>query len=174
LRKKAAVRNFLLLLLMIILSSTAFAQHTVKMRNLWARPQVHVMFGTYTVSFTIKDINRALSLLAEAGDSTYGMSCGLDTGKNYFIELFPGIHNEYRNSLQRLLQNGIGAFLITAGRAQIINEKHKKILAVISDVQPVVDGLKNTYVTFYDPNTDKMVFSGRMIALMYHKDVGID
>ena len=107
------MKSKLLLLFAFIVSGQVFAQRTVQMRTLWIEPQVHVVFGNYTVSFTIKDIDRALQLLAETGDTTYGISSGLDTNKNYNIELYPGTKTEYITKLEPMIQRGIGAFLLS-------------------------------------------------------------
>ena len=168
------MKRISLLFVVFIVSFSTHAQHTVQMRNLWADPEVHVLFEGYTVSFTIKDINRALELLAETGDSTYGTSSGLDTAKQYYVELYPGFRTEYRNSLQPLLQKGVGAFLLTSGHAVIKNPKHKKVKYIIVDIKPLIGGVDVTDVKFYDPNTDKLIFNGQIAAGMYHKDLGID
>ena len=162
------------MLLAFILSTSAPAQRTVQLRNLWTRPQVHVLFQGYTVCFTIKDIDRALQLLAETGDSTYGTSCGLDTAGTYVIELFPGLKTQRRYALQTIIQNAVGAFLVTSGHAYIENPKHKIVREVISDIQPIVPGEDDAYILFTDPRNKNILFSGRMAADMYGKDLGID
>jgi hypothetical protein len=163
-----------LLLTGFILPIALFAQRTVQLRNLWARPQVHVLFGDYTVSFTIKDINKALTLLSQTGDHTFATSCNLDTGGNYIIELYPGLRMEYHNSLEPILQKGVGAYLLLCGHAVVQNRKHKKLKAVVSDIQPLIEGVDLTDIKFYDPKTNKLLFSGNMAADMYYKDIGID
>jgi hypothetical protein len=168
------MKSISLFLLAFILYSAAFAQRTIQMRSLWTPPQVHVLFQGYTVSFTIKDINRALDLLAETGDSTYELSRGMDAGKKYFAELHPGLRMEYHNSLQPLLQNGVGAFLLLAGHAYIENQKHKKVTEIIADIQPLVEGTDMVNILFYDPRTKRLLFSGDMAANMYNKDLGIE
>ena len=168
------MKRISLLFVAFIVSFSVDAQHTVQMKNLWAEPQVHVLFDGYTVSFTIKDINRALVLLAETGDSTYGTSSGLDAAKQYSLELFSGYRTEYHNPLQPLLQKGVGAFLLTKGHAVIENEKHKIIKNIITDTQPLFGGLDITDVKFYDPRNNEMLFNGQIAADMYNKDLGID
>ena len=156
------------------LSFSSFAQHPIQMSNLWMKPQVHVLFNGYTVSFTIKDINKALALLAETGDTIYGTTSGLDTAGNYFVELYPGLHQEYINKLQPLLQKGVGTFLLTARHAYIENSRHKKVSVILSDIQPLIEGEDITTVKFYDPENNKLIFEGVLDAAMYNKDLGID
>jgi hypothetical protein len=166
-----------LLLFAATFTLPSFAQRTIQMRNLWTRPQVHVLFQGYIVSFTIKDINRAMELLLETGDSTFGTTCGLDTAGNYIVELYPGLHQEYHNRTQALMQRGVGAFLLTAGHAYIENtalKKHKKIPAIIADIKPLLDGMDVTTVKFYDPATSTLLFDGIIPAAMYNRDLGID
>jgi hypothetical protein len=152
----------------------ARAQRTMRLRNLWTKPQVHVLFEGYTVSFTIKDINKALELLSETGDTTFGTTSRLDTAKEHFLELYRGTRQEYRNRLQPLMQRGVGPFLLTAGRAYIENTKHKKVTDIIVDIQPIIPGTDQVMILFYDPKTKSLLFSGMMQADMYKKDLGID
>ena len=157
-----------------LLSYPAFPQHTVQMRNIWTRPQVHVLFEGYTISFTIKDVDKALMLLAETGDTSFGHASGLDTAKDYFCELYSGTRMEYHNALQALLQKGVGAFLLSAGHAYIENRKHKPVRSVIMDTETFPKGVDNAYILFYDPRNNKRIFTGKMAANMYNKDLGID
>ncbi len=168
------MKRFIILITALILPFYSFSQHTVQLQNLWAEPQVHVLFQGYTISFTIRDINRALELLAETGDSTYGTASKLDTAKQYFIELYSGFNTEYHSALQPLIQKGIGTFLLTAGHAVVENSRHKKLKAIMVDLDKRVGGENIADVKFYDPNTDKLLFSGQMAADMYNKDMGID
>ena len=168
------MRRAVLLLFAFIISTQSFAQHTIRMRTLWTPPQVHVLFSGYTISFTIKDINKALTLLAQTGDTTYGRSSGLDTAADYSIELYPGTGMQYRNRLGPLIQNGVGAFLISSGHAFIQNKKHKPVKAVLMDIQTLERGVDDAYILFYDPKNNNMLFSGKMAANMYHKDLGIN
>ncbi len=135
---------------------------------------MHVLFEGYTVSFTIKDINKALELLSETGDTTYGATSSLDTAKDHFLELYRGTRQEYRNRLQPLMQRGVGAFLLTAGRAYIETPKHKKVTDIIVDIQPIITGTDKVMIFFYDAKTKALLFSGTMSADMYNKDLGID
>lgn len=157
-----------------LLLSFACAQRSLRLRTLWTRPQVHVLFEGYTVSFTIKDINKALELLSETGDTSYGATSSLDTAKDHFLELYRGTRQEYRNRLQPLLQRGVGAFLLTAGRAYIETPKHKKVTDIIVDIQPIIAGTDKVMVFFYDAKSKALLFSGTMSADMYNKDLGID
>lgn len=156
-----------------LFSFPAFAQRPVQMRNLWAKPRVHVLFQGYTISYTVKDINKALALLVGTGVSAYGNTSKLDTGKDYFIELFPSLDMEYHNALQPLIQNGVGAFLLTAGHALVENKKHKICKEIIEDIS-TDRNTDNALITFYDPKTKKMIFFGKMNVNMYNKDLGID
>ena len=141
---------------------------------MWDRPQVHVVFQDYTISFTIKDINKALALLAETGDSTNGTDCGLDTNANYITEIYPGMRMDYRNKLQQLMHRELGAFLISAKHAYIVNHKRRQVPEVIMDIEPQDGDLDIVYIKFYDPRNNKLLFSGSMHSSMYNKDLGID
>ncbi len=168
------MKGLLLLLFAFILPVSLIAQRTTQMRNIWTRPQVHVLFQGYTLSFTIHDINKALALLAETGDSTYGTSCGLDTSGDYIVELYPGLRMEYRKPLQAVLQKGVGAFLLLAGHAYIEDKRHKPVRSVISDIKPPSRGVDDAYILFTDPKNDNPLFAGQMAAEMYNKDLGLD
>jgi len=168
------MKSITLFLLAIIPGFHSFAQRTVQIRHLWSRPQVHIAFEGYTVSFTIKDINKALRLLAETGDSTFGTSCGLDTLGDFYVELYSGNHMEYHNKLQPLLQQGIGAFLLSAGHADIKNKRHKLVQAITMNIIPPVGDEPVVYIVFYDPDTGDRIFSGKMDTAMYNKDLGLD
>lgn len=168
------VKSYPVFLLLVLFSTSARAQHPVPLRNLWMRPQVHVVFNEYTLSFTIRDIDKSLGFLASIGDTTYGMQCGLDTGKNYVYELYPGTHTEYKFPMQPLLQNGVGCFLLTAGHAVVQNKKHKALREIIVDIDPLEPGDTIAMISFYDPKTKKMVFQGKMATRLYKKDLGID
>ena len=81
---------------------------------------------------------------------------------------------EYRNSLQHLLQNGVGAFLVLSGHAYIQNPKHKQMQSVVADIKEFPGGVSHAYIIFTDPRNGKRVFTGRMSADMYNKDMGIE
>ncbi len=168
------MKGVALLLFAFIISFSAPAQRTIQMRNIWIRPQVYVSFQGYTIAFTIKDIDKALQLLYDTGDTTFGTSCGLDTSGTYQVELFPGMKAEYRSRLQYILQRGVGAFLLCAGHAYIENPKHKPVRAIICDLKPIPMGMDATYILFTDPRNDNLLFAGQMAADMYNKDLGIE
>jgi len=164
----------LILGLVLVLDFPATAQRTIKMRTLWSPPQVHVLFQGYTISFTIRDINKALSLLAETGDTLYGSTSNLDTGRNYAMELYPGTHTEYHNRLQPLMQKGVGVFLLLSGHALVENKKHKLLRDISSEIGIAPNGEPDVLINFYDPLNHNMLFSGKMKVEMYNKDLGID
>jgi hypothetical protein len=168
------MKQFLLLFAVFILPYSSFSQKTVELRNLWAQPQVHVLFEGYTISFTIRDIDRALVLLSERGINTYGNTSGLDTTRQHHIELYPGFRQQYRNNLQPMVQNGVGVFLLSKGRAVVRNPKRKKLKSVIMDVSPFTEGVRSTEVKFYDPKNDQLLFTGRLAESMRNADLGID
>ncbi len=154
------------------------AQHPQKMRNLWTTPQVHVFFGEYRVSFAIRDINKTLALLRQNGDSLHAANCGLDTNGNYSYELYPGEHTQYRSATEPLLQNVVGCYLLTAGMAQVECKKNKRkikqLKEVLVDMKYTSLGGDSVFVDFFDPETNKMLFSGQMPLILYKADIGID
>lgn len=115
----------LLLTLSLAISVVLSAQRTIKLHNLWVKPQVHVLFEGYTLSFTIKDINRTIEILNEIGDTTFGTTSGLDTLRHYPLELYPGLRLQYRNKLQPLMQRGVGCFYYYQVR-QILSTRKRK------------------------------------------------
>jgi hypothetical protein len=172
--KNSLLKYLSLLFSAFTLAFPSFAQRDVQMKNLWTRPQVHVLFQGYTLSFTIKDINKAMELLRATGDSTFKSSCALDTAGDYVVELYPGLRQEYHSELQRLLQKGVGAFLLTSGHAYIETSRHKILHGITTDIHPLVPGVEITVVKFYDPRTNTMLFDGIMPANLYNQDLGID
>jgi hypothetical protein len=168
------MKSALFFLAACFFSDIAFAQHTVHLRTLWEKPQVHVLFEGYTLSFSIKDIDKALLLLAESGDTTFGVSSRLDTNIHHNIELYPGSRMQYNNRLQPLMQNGVGAFLLAAGHAGIISKKRKKLKEITIDIGDLAPGEDVVVVTAFDPKNKKMIFWGKMKADLYNKDLGID
>ena len=168
------MKSIALLLPAIIFSCTLFGQRTVKIRNLWARPQVHVMFQGYTLSFSVKDIDKALSLLAGTGDSTYGIASGLDTAKDFALELYDGTRTQYRTGLQPLMQQCAGTFLLLAGHAYITNSRHKALTEITADITEVRSETGEAFVNFYDPKNNKLIFSGKMPVELYNQDLGIE
>ncbi len=154
------------------------AQHPQKMRNLWTTPQVHIFFGDYKVSFAIRDINKALALLRQNGDSSHVANCGLDTNINYTYEMYPGDRTQFRNAVEPLLQNVVCCYLLSAGMAEVECKKNKRKIKRLNEV--LVD-IKSTspdgniaLVDFFDPETNKMLFSGQMPVILYKADIGID
>ncbi len=172
--KLPQIKSSLVLLLALLQSCMLYAQHPVTMRNLWDRPQVHVIFNEYTLSFKIRDIDKTLGFLREIGDSSFDAKCGLDTSLNYIYELFPGLHTEFRYPMQPILQNAVAAFLLTAGHAHIINKKHKVLPEIIVDIEVAERGDTTSFVTCYDPKTKAMIFQGKMALDLYKKDLGFD
>ena len=168
------MKGILFFLSVFFIVTQAHAQHNVRIRNLWARAQVHVIFGGYKVSFTIHDINKALGMLRESGDSTYNAVCGLDTSGDYIYELFPDMHTEYHNKMQPLLQKGVGVYLLTAGRAVVEDHKRRALKEIVADVQTIEGGSKTTFASFYDPDTHQMLFSGQIYTGLIARDFGID
>lgn len=167
--------RFLLLIFLVIISKAGcFAQQTVKLCNLWAKPQVHVEFGDYYVSFKIKDIDKALSLMAATGDSSFGLTSRLDESIQYSLVLYPSLDIEYRNRLQPLMQRGVGVFLLLAGHAEVRRGRKKVLHEIVADMSKLSNDAKYTYVNFFDPKTNAIIFSGRMNTAMYNQDLGID
>ena len=172
--KTLRMKSCLIFLLALLSCISSHAQYPVQIRNLWTRAQVHIVFNDYTVSFSIKDINRTLAIFREMGDSSHPATCELDTGLNYSYELLPGNHAEYRHPMQSLMQNVVGAFLLTAGHAVITNKREKVLKEIIVDIDPLDPGDVEGLVSFYDPKTKKMLFQGKMARAIYRKDLGID
>ena len=168
------MKRFTLLCAFFIVAAHSFAQKNVELKNLWTDPQVHVLFLGYDLSFSVKDIDRALQLLNERGINKYGATSGLDTLKQYHLELFDGYRQEYHNALQTTMQLGVGAFLLTKGRAVIKNPGHKKLKAITIDIMPFVPGEYTTTLKCYDPKTNRLIFSGQLHKSMLNADLGID
>jgi len=168
------LKSLFYILALISLSLQGVAQQQINMRNLWVRPQVHVSFGDYTLSYTIKDINKALSFLNDLDKALYGSTSNLDTNKDYWVELFPGTRTDYRYRLQPMIQNGVGAYLLLCGHAEIQYKKHKKVKTLEAHLSHVTETEGSIFITFYDPRTKKMVFEGKMENALYNKDLGID
>ena len=152
------------------------AQQLVHMKKLWSRPQVHLICGDYTIHLRIRDINKALTFLPKTDQLEFGSSSGLDTNLNYVVELVPGNRKmEYKNKLQPLLQNAVGAYLLTSGHAYV-ERKHKHLKSIEVRMGPAMD-FNHRYVVpvnIYEPKTDNIIFSGIMNADLYHKDLGFD
>ena len=171
------MKKALLLILVILSGGQVFCQKTVPIRNLWTQPQVHISFKEYTVSFSIRDIDRALELLVATGDYTFGTKSNLDTTKNYSIELFNDLHTEYKSDIQPLIQNCMGTFLLTKGLAVVTTPKGKKqkvLKSMLMDFEDVDTGETSVYIHFYDPENHHLLFTGKMPVNMYNQDMGID
>lgn len=158
---------------MVVSAFGANAQRVVKMRTMWDRPQVCVVFGEYKLYFTIHDIDKALALMSETGDSTFGLTSGLDTSRTYTTELHPGLRMAYTSPLQNLMQRGVGAFLLSSGHA-LITIGRKKLDNILMDIKPVGDVDDDAYLIFYDPRHQSVLFTGKMAVNMYKKDIGLD
>lgn len=168
------MKSTLLLVTAVTLSFTVFAQRIVKMRTMWDRPQVHVHFEGYTVSFRVQDINKALGMLYETGVKKYGTNCMLDTAGTYPLQLNRDLRLQYRSGIEPIMHKAIGAYLITAGRAYIQNRRGKRIAELEMDIQPLILETNEVFIMFYDKKTKKLVFAGSMPADMYNKDMGLD
>lgn len=172
----AKLLNIMLFLWVFAAPGSVMGQQTVNLRPLWVKPQVEVYFGAYRLLFTIRDIEKAMQLLPPSDQARYGNTAGLDTNETYSIELLPGRHLEYRNRLQDVMQNAVGAFLLFRGHAAIETGRRKKIYKINVDIgQPVdMDGYSTVTITVYDPRNHNMIFAGTMNAEMYYKDLGLD
>ena len=166
------MKHLLSLVIAICLTCAADAQSTVKLHNLWARPQVHVKFADYTLSFKIKDIERSLQILDEIGDRTWGLRSDLDTARQYTIELYPD-RQEYKFRLEKMMHQAVATFLLSAGQAEVYRGR-KRLTAVIMDIQPLHGDDIIAYIKFFDPQNGDMLFSGTMPVGMYNQDIGID
>ncbi|GAA4462154.1 hypothetical protein GCM10023093_08200 [Nemorincola caseinilytica] len=153
-------------------SGTLLAQSTVRLHNLWARPQVHVLFGEYRLSFKIKDIDRTLQILADIGNRTWGPSSGLDTNRQYSIELYAD-RQEYRGRFERMMHQAVATFLLSAGQAEVRHGR-KRLHSVIMEVQPVRQDDMMARIKFFDPKKHRLIYSGTMPVDMYNRDIGID
>lgn len=169
------MRKIFLSALLILFFTAAYGQPKIKMRAMRSRPQVHVKFGEYIVSFSITDIDKAMTFFPENEKVIYGTKCGLDSSLSYNLQLLPGRHMEYRNKLEPLLQNGVGCFLLMGGRA-LVSRDGKTVKEIYAKVGPEMD-LNGTYavpISFYDSRNDKLMFSGMLDSELYKKDIGFD
>ncbi len=171
----AALKQHCLIALLLLSTSQGVAQHSVHIRNLWMRPQVHIAFNGYVVSFTIRDIDKTLLLLGKLnGDTTLAQSCGLDTAGSYFYELLPGTRLQYHNPLQPVLQNLVGPYLLEKGLAIVENPKHKLLTDITADATQATLPSFPMFLNFYDPKTHALLFSGEIPPNLYQKDIGLD
>lgn len=168
------MRHWALLLLAFLFSSTLYAQYPRATRNLWTRPQVHVRVGDFMVSFTIRDINKALRLLRMYGDSTYAADYKLDTAKDYFYEVHEGEREEYHDELHKMLKEFAGTYLLTEGWALVQDARLRPMPEITVDVGFNALGAETLRINFYDPKSKKLLYSGSMPAALYKIDLGID
>ena len=168
------MKSITVFLFAVLLSATSYSQKTTVLKNLWTRPQVHVLFNGYTISFAIRDINRTLLLLNETGDFSYGTQCNLDTAGNYYIELYDGTKTEYKSPIQPLIQNAVGCFLFTKGKAVVKNPKNKQLSMVEVESVEVNNSENFAFIHVFDPKTHKLIFSGKMAVGLFNMDMGID
>lgn len=155
----------------IVMGADCMGQRPVKLNNLWATPEVHVLFAGYKLSFTIKNMNRTLELMNQIGDNTWGTQTELDTLREYTIELY-GSHPQYRNRLQTMMQHCIATFLLSAGQAEV-RYKRRRLRTVLMDIQPIGPDGNTVRILFYDPKNNHMLYSGTMPVGMYKQDIGL-
>jgi hypothetical protein len=169
--KFTAILLFLLCLCLILQ-----AQKPVTLRTLATDPEVTLLFGNYKIMFRIKDINKAMTFLPDAEKGLYGESSGLDTNKQYVVELVRGKDMQYRNALQPLLQNAVGAYLLLSGHARVVNRWGMQIknIEYLTDQAEDMNGFYIVPITFRDAKTGKTIFIGQMDKDMYRMDLGFD
>lgn len=168
------MKKLLFLVVLFLYNGASKGQYPLKMRNLWTRPQVHIIFGDYRVSFAIRDINKALRLIREQGDTLQPKKFWLDTAGNYTWELYSGTRMQYNSPEQAFIQNVVGAYLLSSGMALVENRKLKRLEEIVVDVRYTALGGDELFVDFFDPKTNQMLFSGKMPAAIYKMDMGID
>ncbi len=168
------MKKAVLLVGLMLVAAHGFSQKTIPIRNLWTRAQVHILFKEYKLSFSVRDLDRAIELANGIGEFTYGVKSGLDTAKDHTIELLNDLHTEYRMELEPMMQNCIGTFLLTKGLVVVENAKHKKLKAILMDYEDADTGETDIYIHFYDPTNHHLIFSGKMPINMYNQDMGID
>jgi len=160
--------------ILLCMVQNAWCQKLVTMRNLWVKPEVHITFGDYTVAFTVHDINKSLKFLHEEGniwgDSTYQ----LDTGKQYYAEIMAGLKMEYQFTVQAVLQNAVGAYLLSIGRAEVKDKKGVTLKTIVADVTYAENGEDVHFASFYSPKNNQLLFQGRLPATLRNRDIGID
>lgn len=169
------MRKLLLLFTAIFLTLSSSGQHKVALRNLWAKAEVHIVYNGYKLAFTIRDINKTLTLLREAGDITVPATCELDSGRDYYYEIAVGLHPEYQYPIQDVMHTMAGAFLLTAGHAEIMAPGRKKpVKEIMVDFAATAPGEEKALVTFYDTENRAIIFQGWLNMAIYKKDLGID
>lgn len=169
------MRVLLVITLMFLFPVPDLAQRTQKMRNLWTKAQVHIIFGQYRVSYAVRDINKALALLRQGEDSAlYPQHCWLDTAKNYTYELQAGTRLQYRDGMEPVLQQLVGAYLLTVGMAEVEDSRLKKLPDIIVDIRYTGLSGEKIFADFYDPANKAMIFSGEIPAELYNKEFPLD
>lgn len=168
------IRSIIVFLTIQLSALITHAQHNIHLRNLWVEPNIHIFFQGYTVSFALKDVNKAMYMQHfELGDVQLPTQCDLDSNKHHYFELFSSPNILYRNAMQEYLHVAIGCYLLGIGKAHILNPKKKLVPDIIEDVDPN-ENSPFLYIKYYDAKTHSLLFSGRMLRGMYHKDIGID
>lgn len=168
--------NFLSVLLVatFIWPHHLYAQKEVPLHRLWHKPGVTVIFNGYSLSFSIKNINKALNILKSVGDSTYGTDSKLDTNKTYTYWLTDYPPEVYHDMNEPMIQKGIGALILSSGWVEVRNRKGKKLKSIIVDISTPIYGQQMVHVSCYDPENNAKIFSGLMNVDLYGKDIGID
>lgn len=161
----------LFFLLLMIISLSSYAQHTIKLVRLWRQPEVHLLYRQYHIFFTIKDINTTMKYLHEINPALYDSTSHLDTNKLYSVELVDGRDMEYMKRLQPLLQNEVAAYLLYKGRAYIQTANKKKVKTIIANAGPVENhgNVAMVMIHFYDARTSKELFAGLMNVELQHR-----
>lgn len=157
-------------ILLVTMAIAAVAQQKIKLRRLWQRTQVHVIFNEYHLFFSIRDMDQTIRYLHESDPQLYDSTTGLDSNLLYQTEL-EARDMEYHNSLQPLIQKEVGVFLLLRGRAYIEDSRHKKIKTIIARIGEPIDTNGNLFVpvNFFDAKTNKMLFAGVMNVSIQHR-----
>lgn len=160
--------------ILLCMVQISWCQKLVTMRNLWVKPEVHITFGDYNLAFTVHDINKSLKFLHEEGsiwgDSTYR----LDTGKQYYAEIMAGLKMEYQFTVQAVLQNAVGAYLLSIGKAEVKDKKGAILKSIVADITYAENGEDAHFASFYSPKSNQLLFQGRLPATLRNRDIGID
>ena len=164
------MKRVIALLSMVLVVHTSNAQQTIKMHRLWHKTEMQVVFHEYRLFFSIRDIDAAMRYLHEINPEIYDSTSHLDTNKLYAVELEER-NMEYMNGMEPLMQNLVGVYLLTRGRAYIESPKGRKITEVKADIGEARDtnGMYFVPVNFYDPKTGKLLFAGNMNVGLQHK-----
>jgi hypothetical protein len=158
---------------LLLLCLFAQAQIEVRLRNLWVEPSIHVFFGEYQLSFATKDVRKSIKLLGQDGikiDTTLWP----DTTQKYVCELYPGLHQRYKQPIEELLQHYSAAYLLSIGKAEVRNKKRKGLTSIIVDIQYPELHDEDIMVSCYDPSTKVMLFQGVLPRTLLARDIGLD